>query len=519
MADEWDQYKAAPADEWAQYKKQTPSDGPWGILTSLGNTLKYGWDTATAPLQSWEAALNPYTIPNKVLGDVYNASAEQVKKGVQSTKEGHPFRGARQIFPGALPMVGPLIENSSEKMTSGRPWEGATDLAQALISMLGEEAAASPALRGAAKTVKVKTQGAAQGAKAGLGQLQGMGAIAGELAQAAAGHPILGPIAGALIGDAFSGFPMVRGAVRGAIDAKVPPPATPPPLPRSIPPIWEGQGPTGAPMPPMDATIGPMPAPKLPSGRTPGAYNPFPRPETTPAPNPPDSATAPAAASPTVNLTPEQFRRDYAVHFDIRPGDPLTRVDSMMKNGVTGSSSMAVPWDENAPAWQWPKRAAKPGSVAYIFDKNSYANENTTNLKPGAKPVDYVILREGESPLDALKRKSMGSSPTVNVDVSHLPHIGQEARDFAAAHESPKNALNKANNISKFLASKNWTPENLPTEVTPQNVKDLNAMVQEANRANKTNHSLFDLSKPDKANASLNLLRMVLRDTLANPPQ
>ncbi len=275
-----------------------------GISKSLGNTISGAADLALAP---WSDPLNPYAVPDKLLKGIYDASAEQVGKGIKLGQEGHPISGLRHATLGAIPMVGPLIENSAEKFSTGRPWEALTDLGQTAIPMLGEEAAANPALQeagaaakarvgGAGRVIKAKTQGAFQGAKAAAGNTQGMGAALGEIAQAAA-HPILGPIVGGLVGDAVSGFPMVRGALRGAREAQVPPPVMPPPLPRSIPPVWQGMPePTPQPLPdlspippeypvtPSGRPAGPLP-PSVPSERTPiwqgktSAYSTTPTPE------------------------------------------------------------------------------------------------------------------------------------------------------------------------------------------------------------------------------------------------
>lgn len=230
----------APAKDWfAQNDPDLPakptSDGPSGILTSLGNTARGILDLSASQLKHVTSGnlleivqgLSPLSIPIDILKNTAAASAQQMEQGAAKVNAGDPA-GWRKLTIGAIPILGPGIETAAEKMTSGRPWEGATDYLQLLAPAAGE----IPGLSRAAGAVKSGATTAMEAIKARGGKIAANPKImreVGTILGGAAGAELLGGqgmLGGGYLGRRLGGY--VGKALADRMAPKVPEaPATP----------------------------------------------------------------------------------------------------------------------------------------------------------------------------------------------------------------------------------------------------------------------------------------------------
>lgn len=205
----------APWDEKFEPAQVAPTtDGPSGILTSLGNTAKGILDLSASPLKHITSGnilemvqgLSPLSIPIDILKNTAAASADQMEQGAARVNAGDPA-GWRKLTIGAIPILGPGVETAAEKMANGRPWEGATDYLQ----LLAPAAVEIPVSR-AAGAVKSGATTALEAMKARGGKILADPAImreVGTVLGGAAGAELLGGqgmLGGGYLGRRLGGY-------------------------------------------------------------------------------------------------------------------------------------------------------------------------------------------------------------------------------------------------------------------------------------------------------------------------
>lgn len=412
------------------------SDGPGGILTSLGNTasglLNLGVEAMTTPWDSTASAMNPAgAIGMKLLKGVWDSSAEQVKKGKQRMAEGHPVSGARRATLGAIPYVGPLIEETADKYSTGRPWEATTDILTNLLPFGAAKAAKIPAVASAGRTVKAKAGGAARGAASVPIERTGIGGVAGRWLGEMVGAPDLGTVVGA-------GIPNVRAALKGAREAKAP---APPPIPPVEPP------PTGL---TMQATKGQVPPT---TGAAKGTV------ELPPPPPPPGLSMNATKGQVPPNLGPVAPGTPPSL-FTL--GEPLATSQPPIPLRSTASPASAAP----APAAGTPARPSAAGGLSTMPDpppiKRSIATEIEEHLgyDPGPE-YDIHLKGKGASPeaimrADKRRIKHMTKSRSEFEKLSEAEQlIEMKKADAAGGVQKPRTA--DQNSIKRLLIA--WRKE------------------------------------------------------------
>lgn len=147
-------------------------------------------------------------------------------------------------------------------------------------------------------------------------------------------------------------------------------------------------------------------------------------------------------------MTSEQFRRKYAVHFDIS-GErrfktrPEERVASMMAEGLRGEHAMASEDWDRSPAYNYAysNKTAKAGAHAYVFSANDYQGPSSPYLKKGAKPLAHVVLESREPVHQALIRQALREGRAVPPEVlAEYPEVKLEQKRAARIAAGPTEA-------------------------------------------------------------------------------
>jgi hypothetical protein len=119
-----------------------PTESPSAPQQIVNSLINFGNGIYQLPVSMLPPALTPGAtdpggirnwIPT-VAQNIYDAQAAQGQKAVDEYKQGNYANAARRALAAAVPVVGPFIESTAEKATTGgRPWEAAADVALAAV--------------------------------------------------------------------------------------------------------------------------------------------------------------------------------------------------------------------------------------------------------------------------------------------------------------------------------------------------------------------------------------------------